>query len=124
MSSRKCQIDDMDSFAVYDDDDGVCFDIVESGHTNTVSLSYRDAMQVAGEIVRIAHGERTPRVWETAKEIPDGVIVEFEDGVADTSWAVRYGDAWIYRDGPDGEWEPWEHASHSPTHYSPFMEVI
>lgn len=121
MSSWNCLIDGNDTLTV---NERVEFTVMDNLRPTTAVLSYRDAMQVAAEIVRIAHGARTPRVWETADSVPDGVTVAFDDGVVARSWAVRYGDAWIYRDGPEGEWEPWEHDAHSPDDYSPFTEVI
>ena len=122
MSTWNCQVDDTDSLAVFDEGEGVDFDIVERWHRNTVRLSYGDAMQVAAEIVRLVHGERTPRVWETADEVPDGVIVKSEH-----FRAVRYGPMWLYgevlQDGTT-DWEPWNRNSHSPEEYAHFTEVI
>lgn len=102
---------------------GIFFSAQLNGSWATTYLPFSESMQVAAEIVRIVHGERKPRVWDAADDVPDGVIVKFSCDAQ----AVRYGEIWLYGDlygEPGIYWEKWDYAVHFPADYSPFTEVL
>lgn len=128
MGKWNCRLYADDFLVATHEEDGIGVEVWESGRlASSVQLSLADAMGVASFIVRIVHGERVPRVWNRAADVPDGVIVKFEYFHVEEAMAVRYGDAWIFGSEDVNRgivWEPWEEESHSPSDYSPFTEVI